>query len=74
MKELDELVIAARAGVPEAIARLCEHFYPRLYRFMLNRTARQEDAEDLAGDACLRVLRSLPEQKPKEGRGEPAAE
>ncbi len=61
--ELDDLVIAARAGAPEAIARLCAHFYPKVYRFMLNRTARREDAEDLAGDTCLRVLRSLPQQR-----------
>ncbi len=61
--ELDNLVTAARTGDPEAIARLCEHFYPKVFRFMLNRMPSREDAEDLAGDTCLRVLRSLPEQK-----------
>jgi len=58
-----ELVAFARDGAPEAIASLCEHFYPRVYRFMLYRVPRREDAEDLAGETCLRVLRSLPKQK-----------
>ncbi len=61
--ELARLVGAARAHSPEAVASLCEEFYPKVYRFMLHRGARREDAEDLASEVCVRVMRFLPRQK-----------
>lgn len=61
--ELERLVAAARAHQPEAVASLCTEFYPKVYRFMLNRGVRREDAEDLASEVCVRVIRSLPRQK-----------
>ncbi len=61
--ELESLVAAARSHDAGAVAGLCEEFYPKVYRFMLNRGARREDAEDLASEVCVRVMRSLPRQK-----------
>lgn len=60
---MEVLVAAAKALDPGALAGLCEHFYPKVYRFALNRVARREDAEDLASEVCVRVVRALPKQK-----------
>jgi RNA polymerase sigma-70 factor (ECF subfamily) len=60
--ELERLVSAARYHDMEAIASLYEEFYPRVYRFMLHRGERREDAEDLASEVCLRILSSLSKQ------------
>jgi len=63
LDRLDTLVVAAKKQDPEALGALCEHYYPRVYRFILNRVARIEDAEDLASEVCVRVVESLPGQK-----------
>lgn len=60
--KLEWLVSAARAHDLGALASLCEEFYPRVYRFMLHRGERREDAEDLASEVCVRVLSSLSKQ------------
>ncbi len=59
----ESLVAAARSLDPQALAELCEHFYPKIYRYILPRVASREDAEDLAGEVFVRVMKSLPRQK-----------
>ena len=59
----ERLVAAARSLDPQALAELCEHFYPKVYRYILPRVATREDAEDLAGEVFVRVMKSLPRQK-----------
>ena len=63
LDHLDTLVVAAKKQDPEALGALCEHYYPRVYRFILHRVRRIEDAEDLASEVCVRVVESLPGQK-----------
>ena len=60
--ELERLVSAAKCHDLEAIASLYEEFYLRVYRFMLHRGERREDAEDLASEVCVRVISSLSKQ------------
>jgi len=59
---LDELVRAARAQDTQAIAALCEDFYPKVFRYVRRRVRSEEDAEDLAGEVCVHVIRALPKQ------------
>ena len=51
----------------KAIAELCEHYYPLLIKYMYYRVGRS-DAEDLAGEVILKLIRSVDGQK---GRFEP---
>lgn len=60
--DLSYLVEAAKNHDTDALGTLCEHFYPKVYRFMLNRVRRTEDAEDLASEVCVRVVESLEKQ------------
>lgn len=60
---MDTLVVAAKRQDSEALGTLCEHFYPKVYRFILHRVRRIEEAEDLASEVCVRVVESLPKQK-----------
>ncbi len=48
----------ARKRDPAALAALCTRLYPDLVRYMRYRVDR-EDAEDLAGEVLVRVLRSI---------------
>ena len=63
LDQMDTLVFAAKRKDSEALGTLCEHFYPRVYRFILHRVRRIEDAEDLASEVCVRVVESLSKQK-----------
>jgi RNA polymerase sigma-70 factor (ECF subfamily) len=62
-KELERLVRGAKRSETGALAELCEHFYPQVYRFVLARVPTREDAEDLATEVCVRVVESLPKQR-----------
>lgn len=62
-ERLEQLVESARHADPAALAQLCEHFHPKIYRYMLYRVSRPEDAEDLAAEVCVRALSSLPKQR-----------
>ncbi|KAB2969626.1 MAG: sigma-70 family RNA polymerase sigma factor [Thermoanaerobaculia bacterium] len=62
LSQLDTLVDAAKRQDPEALGSLCERFYPPVYRFILHKVRRKEDAEDLASEVCVRVVESLPNQ------------
>lgn len=53
------LVDAARAGDERAIAELYSVYFPRVYRYMLARTANVGDAEDLTEEVFIRMLDAL---------------
>ncbi len=61
-RSLDELLRDARLGAPEATARLCGMFYPKVLTYMRYRVD-AASAEDLTGEVFLRVLRHIREQK-----------
>ncbi|MBW2109499.1 MAG: sigma-70 family RNA polymerase sigma factor [Deltaproteobacteria bacterium] len=62
-KELERLVSGAKRMDTDALAELCACFYPQVYRFMLTRVPTREDAEDLAGEVCVRAVESLSKQR-----------
>ena len=62
-EELHQFVEKAKTNDNRAIGKLCEHFYSKIYRFIYYRVNSIEDAEDLTSEVCLRVMKSLPEQK-----------
>lgn len=57
--EVDRLVRQARSGDRAALAGLCEHFYPQLYRFFLRLCSSPSDADDLTQSALLRMMEKL---------------
>jgi len=60
---LQRLVEGAKDFDTHALAELCEHFYPKIYRYMLYRVKSREDAEDLTGEVFVRMVKSLPKQR-----------
>jgi RNA polymerase sigma-70 factor, ECF subfamily len=67
---LDRIVAKARAGDPDAIGALYDHFSGRVYRFVLVRVHTVSDAEDLLQKIFLKVIEGLPRY---EARGLPFA-
>ncbi|HID23232.1 MAG TPA: sigma-70 family RNA polymerase sigma factor, partial [Planctomycetaceae bacterium] len=59
--KLTRLVEQARRRDLDALAALCEHFYPKVLRYMHYRIGPQW-AEDLAADVFLRVVRNIDRQ------------
>jgi len=59
--DVEDVLIKARRGENEAIAKVCGYFYPKIVRYMRYRVGEQA-AEDLAGDVFLRVVRNLDRQ------------
>ncbi|MBI5021767.1 MAG: sigma-70 family RNA polymerase sigma factor [Ignavibacteriales bacterium] len=67
-QDLDEdklliLLEESKEGNPKALGKICEHFYPKIYRFLFYRVNGIENAEDLTGEVCARVIQSMNEQK-----------
>ncbi|MBU0561296.1 MAG: sigma-70 family RNA polymerase sigma factor [Bacteroidetes bacterium] len=62
-EELHQLLEKAKASDNRALGKFCEHFYSKIYRFIYYRVNSIEDAEDLTSEVCLRVVKSLHEQK-----------
>ncbi len=60
--ECDCLLEKARQGDSEALAMLCEHFYPQVLKYMYYRVD-GVSAEDLTGEVFLRVLGNIGKQK-----------
>ena len=52
-------VVAAQAGDRDAFARLVEHYWDRLYRWMYQLTRDRHKAEDLTQETFLKVLAAL---------------
>lgn len=59
---VNPLLERARNQDPKALAMLCEHFYPKVLKYMHYRVA-AISAEDLTGEVFLRVLRHIGQQK-----------
>lgn len=59
--EFDEqaVVEAARRGNQAALAKLYEHYFPRVYRYTSARLANSEDAEDVTEEIFLRIIDNL---------------
>jgi RNA polymerase sigma-70 factor (ECF subfamily) len=59
--DFDEQAIvgAAQKGDQVALARLYEHYLPRVYRFVLARLGKSEDAEDVTEEVFLRIIDNI---------------
>ena len=60
--ELHHLVEQARTKDTKSVAKLCETFYPKVYRYFYYRVNRIEDAEDLTNETCLKAVGALQQQ------------
>jgi RNA polymerase sigma-70 factor (ECF subfamily) len=58
-EEEKELIAAAQGGDSVALTELFNANFPRVYRYMLARTGRSEDAEDLTQEVFIRMLDGL---------------
>ena len=62
-EELLQLLNRAKFNDSRAVGKLCVHFYSKIYRFVYYRVNAVEDAEDITSEVCLRVIKSIHEQK-----------
>jgi RNA polymerase sigma-70 factor (ECF subfamily) len=58
---MNDLLDNARKGDADALAELCERYYPRILRYMRYRV-NPATAEDLAGEVFVRVIREIETQ------------
>src|SRR4051795_12686139 len=65
---IERLVVAAKAGDPEAFGSLFDAYYGPVYRYVAARVGRPSDAEDLAQLVFVKALEALPRY---ESRGVP---
>jgi len=61
-REVEQALPAARDGDPQALARLCTAYYPRVLRYMRYRVGATE-AQDLTNEVFLRVVRGIRKQR-----------
>jgi RNA polymerase sigma-70 factor, ECF subfamily len=59
VSDLRVLVDAAKSGEEAAIGELYDHYFVRVFRFVYARTGNTHDAEDIAGEAFLKVVRAI---------------
>jgi len=62
-KKIEQLVKEAKGLDRNALAELCEYFYPKIYRYVFYRVNSAEEAEDITGEVFLRMIKSLPKQR-----------
>lgn len=55
-----QLVQRAQRGEPEALGRLYEHYFPRVYQYAFLQLSDVQQAEDVASDVMLQVVEALP--------------
>ena len=60
MQSLQEIVGAAQRGDLEAFSTLYDHYFDRVYRYVMSRVREPPDAEDLTQEIFLKVFRALP--------------
>ncbi|MCF6174704.1 MAG: RNA polymerase sigma factor [Victivallaceae bacterium] len=60
--DLDNVLERARTLDDEAMTELYQFYYPKIVKFIYYR-ARPNDAEDLAGEVFLKVIRSIKNQR-----------
>jgi RNA polymerase sigma-70 factor (ECF subfamily) len=61
--ELKRIIEHAKKDNADALARLCQYVYSRIYTYIFYRVKHREDAEDLAGEVILKMVRALKKQK-----------
>ncbi len=66
--EVEKAVRLAKGGDAAALASLCEHFHPALYRFFRRLNAPPADADDLAQSTLLRMMEKLDSYHPFPGK------
>lgn len=57
--DLRREVRKAARGDDKAAGLLFDHYYPRVFRYALTRLGRRQDAEDVAAETFVRVLKRL---------------
>ncbi len=55
LEDEHKLVERAKGGEPEAFGLLYDHYLPKIYRFILLKVGRREEAEDLTHQTFLRA-------------------
>lgn len=55
-----QLVKSAKSGDPEAFTDLYNHYFPKIYAYIMRRTGHQETAEDLTSQVFLKAFDKLP--------------
>jgi len=53
------LVERAKSGDAQALARLYEEYFDKIYRYIVLRVGSRVDAEDIAGQVFLNMLESI---------------
>ncbi len=61
--ELTKIIGGAKEDDANALEKLCEYVYPRIYSYIYYRVNHREDAEDLTSGVVLKVVKALKEQK-----------
>jgi len=61
----EQIVRAAIRGEASAFGALYDHYQPAIYRFVLFKTGRREDAEDLTHQVFLRAWERIRSYKPR---------
>ena len=59
----DNLVERAQQGDQEAVALLYETYIDMIYRYVVHRVPRKEDAEDLTAEVFLNMVKRLPQYR-----------
>lgn len=59
--DFDEQIVveAAKRGNQEALSKLYDHYFPRVYRYVMARLGNSEDAEDVTAEIFLRIIDNL---------------
>jgi len=60
---IEELVGRAKKYDSEALSKLAEHFYPKIYRYVAYKVQNREDVEDITSEVFVRMVKSLKNQK-----------
>lgn len=61
--ELKKIIEDAKKDNDDALARLSEYGYARIYTYIYYRVNHREDAEDLTSEVVLKVIKALKNQK-----------
>ena len=62
-EELAQIIERAKSDDADALAKLCQHIYARVYSYIFYRVKQREDAEDLTSEIILKMIKALKEQK-----------
>jgi len=60
-----QLVSQAKEGDKEAFSQLYDHYFSKIYRYVLFRVSGQEEAEDLTHEVFLSAWKNMPRYKEK---------